>query len=166
MPTAFDIGITLEPPAVILEAEFEMFSLSIRSFREPLKRAIQQVMSPSIRQNFDVGGRPPWPELAPATLASKSGEGILVKTGLLQRVAGQLNVWELTSEEAYVSQLPRAEYGVIHQDGGGFIPARPFMVIQPEDEEAIEGVFADWLDERIARVPGISFSAGDFFGSE
>jgi phage gpG-like protein len=32
------------------------------------------------------------------------------------------------------------------------IPARPFVLFQPEDEEAIERVFSDWLDERIARA--------------
>jgi phage gpG-like protein len=34
--------------------------------------------------------------------------------------------------------------------GGGSIPARPFAVIQPEDEEKIQEVFSDWLGERIA----------------
>jgi phage gpG-like protein len=33
--------------------------------------------------------------------------------------------------------------------GGGDIPARPFAVIQKEDEERIEQIFGDWLGERI-----------------
>lgn len=38
---------------------------------------------------------------------------------------------------------------VTDTSGGGEIPARPFAVIQPEDEEAIEEIFNEWLGERI-----------------
>jgi phage gpG-like protein len=37
------------------------------------------------------------------------------------------------------------------------IPARPFLIIQPEDEQEIRFVFTEWLDERVraAWPPGV-----------
>jgi phage gpG-like protein len=42
--------------------------------------------------------------------------------------------------------------------GSGEIPARPFVVLQPQDIENIERVFSDWLGERIAAA-GLGGSA-------
>jgi phage gpG-like protein len=45
-----------------------------------------------------------------------------VKTGKLKRVAGQLNIWSIDTEKAYVSDLQGAPYGGIHQQGASFTP--------------------------------------------
>jgi phage gpG-like protein len=128
----------------------------VRSFREPLKRSIQQVMGPSFRQNFTVGGRPAWPPLAEETLRIKSKANqpadILVRTGRLRRVAGQLNLWTLSRDDARVVSIPSgADYGRFHMTGTRWMPAREWMGFQPVDIQAIEQVFVEWIRERAER---------------
>lgn len=152
---AVDFDIALSPPGWVMAADFATLGLDIRSHREPLKRAVQGVLAGSFRYNFDVGGRPGWEPLAESTVQIKHDLGyppdILVRTGKLKRVAGQLNIWTITREEAYVTQLPGAEYGEFHQSGTKHMPAREFMVIQPSDEVEIEQVFETWLLQRFGR---------------
>ena len=147
-----DIDISLTPPGWVMAANFTSLGLDIRSFREPLKRAVQGVLAGSFQYNFDVGGRPGWEPLAESTVKQKHDLGyppdILIRTRKLRRVAGQLNIWTLTREEAYVTQLPGAEYGEFHQSGTKFMPAREFMVIQMNDEVEIEQIFETWLIQR------------------
>lgn len=149
----FDFEVSFLPPLGMIAADFHALGLDIRSFREPLKRSIQQVVAPSIQTNFDVGGRPEWEPLAEKTLEDKARLGYpsdpLVRTGKLRRVAGQLNAWTLTSEDATMTQLSGVDYGEFHQDGTQFMPAREFAIIQdPDDVDAIQQVFENWLEER------------------
>lgn len=158
----FDIDIS--PSPMLFMAEQHALAVDIRSFREPLKRAIQGVLGPSFRHNFEVGGRPSWAPLSEETVRRKAQQGasdpgkILVETGKLARVAGQLNIWEINGQqgEAHVAELPGAEYGAFHQSGfthhrGGEVPAREFLVIQPQDMDEIEQVFDIWVRERFRR---------------
>lgn len=153
----FMIDVDIVPPPSFIAANFRDLGLDIRSFREPLKRSIQGVVAPSIQLNFDVEGRPMgWAALAKKTVDYKSSHGyppdILTRTGKLKRVAGQLNAWTITQEDAVMTNLPGAEYGVFHQDGTRFMPAREFAIIQdPDDVDEIEEVFSDWLAERFIR---------------
>ena len=64
--TAIHLGIDWYPSPFVVAAQFDALGVSVRSFREPLKRSIQQVLSPSFQKNFDVGGRPPWKALSEA----------------------------------------------------------------------------------------------------
>lgn len=182
MSDSASLGITATwfPFPAIVAGSYLKLGLDIRSFREPLKRSIQKVMAPSIRKNFDEEGRPQhWEKLKPETLvtrmnAVRNTSPIMRRTGRLRRVASQLNVWNLESDMAFVSDLPGAEYGFVHQLGvatmhrdirvSGDIPERPFLVIQPEDEEAIETVFVDWIFERAQRSGFMVFyGAGSMF---
>lgn len=150
----------LLPPASVINADLSELGVSIRSYREPLKRAVQQVLAPSIQKNFDVGGRPPWPPLAEGTILDKTRAGLadmspLVRTGMLRRVAGQLNIWTLNSDEAHIDStgLPeRAAYGRFHQTGTRNMPAREWAVIQDEDGAKVEEIFWAWIAERAAVV--------------
>lgn len=205
---AFDF----KPTIGISAREIDKLGLDIRSFREPLKRAVQKVMAPSFRKNFEEEGRPEsWAELSSATLDIREREGygdmILDKTGLLKKTAQQLNIWTIGQETAVIRDLPeKVWYGRVHQagyggTGGGSkmsgrmkkfggdakmamrdldddimhamvtgkkmhggertvneIPARPFIVLQEEDFDAIEEVFVEWLQERAMRAgfrPGV-----------
>jgi phage gpG-like protein len=179
------MGITMEmdPGPLIIVASFEKLGMDIRSFKEPLERSVKEVIAPSLQKNFDVMGRPDrWQELAEATYAIKSRLGfgnasrILMRTGLLRRVAGQLNAWDIDGQEGIAKMaLPRAEYGYIHQNGAGsggnalyrrksrttgrivetevgsqgYVPQRIWALIQKEDEANIEKVFGKWLDDRV-----------------
>jgi phage gpG-like protein len=141
MPANIGFDLTFIPPLAFLERDLRAIGADIRSFREPLTRAIKEVMAPSIGTNFEVGGRPPWEPLSEGTLAVRDDGGqILDRTGTLKAAAQQLNV----------DNLPEtAWYGVIHQNGGGFIPARVFVNMQPEDEDQVEEVFVKWFGERL-----------------
>lgn len=148
------LDVTITPPPAIIEAQFTKLALGFRSFREPLKRCVQGVVAPSIQFNFDAEGRPePWAELAEATQIKKARQGsppdILVETGLLKKVAGQLNLWKITKDEATFQGFPRAQYGELHETGTKYMPKREFLVIQPQDEEEIEQVFVQWILEKI-----------------
>jgi phage gpG-like protein len=144
------------PTAAVLVKDFDNLGLDIRSYNEPLKRSVQQVMAPSFQKNFDVGGRPPWEPLSDVTLEQKQrygygGEGILVRTGLLKKVVGQLNIWTIDRETAQLDEwgAARADYGVDLHEGTATIPARPFLVMQAEDIDGITQVFDTWIGERL-----------------
>lgn len=148
------IEIDMEPSAVILMRDFNLLSLDVRSFRVPITRAIQRVLAPSFQLNFEVGGRPKWKPLAPATVERKAREGknpaTLIDKGVLKRTSGFLSIWKITQEDAAILGFPDyAFHGYYHQQGTPTIPARPFLVIQPEDEDKVENEFDFWLEERL-----------------
>lgn len=154
-----------KPSLNVIKRDLNALGVDIRSFREPLKRCVQQVMIPSILANFDAEGRPPWAPYADTTvefhemLNLDMSRALLNKTGALKRTATTLAVWTLTKESATFGGLPQSVwYGNLHQSGGkggkgpkGLIPARPFVMFQDEDGDKIAEVFAKWLDERIAK---------------
>ena len=179
--------ITFSPTIGISTRRIDKLGADIRSFREPLKEAIQKVIIPSIRLNFDSGGRPAWVPLSAATLEIRKrfgigGSKILVRTGALRRTLGTFQIWSVDTNQAILENLPASvSYGVIHQAGygtrstrqrmgtagrstkkgliqvfksgsdndGPYIPARPFVLLQPKDVTAIEAVFAEWLQKRV-----------------
>ena len=162
-------GFTMEfiPPLAIDAAAVEKFGLSIRSFREPLKRAVQRVMAPSFAANFAANGRPEgWQPLADITIQNRGTAGSryppenpLQRSGLLMKTVQQLNIWTITSDNATINQLPdKIWYGVVQQaginQGRAQIPARPFLMFQDEDFDKIQDVFDIWLAERIAATWG------------
>ena len=169
------IDLNFEPSVGIMARRFDKLGIDIRSFRVPLQRAVKQVMIPSIRQNFDSGGRPAWAPLSDFTVKKKGNANILIDGGGLRHVMGQINIWTIDTEKAMITDLPqKVWYGKLHQAGyggtqtsiikntgtgksesfiegvGGGAPARPFVMIQNEDANAIDMVFTDWLGERIA----------------
>lgn len=152
--------ITKSPRVMMLS--FENLAKGIKSLREPLELAIKGVLAPSFRQNFYVGGRPAWEPLSDVTIerkhakGSKNPETILVDTGALRRMAGQLNIWtveggygNIGAAEARLDNMT-LPYAEIHQVGMTNMPARPWAVIQPEDEEKIQFVFDAWMARRAA----------------
>lgn len=176
------IDLHFQPSVGILARRFDKLGADIRSFREPLKRAVKEVVIPSIKANFDAEGRPGWAQLSEQTVTRRgSAHPILRRSGRLRRVATQLNIWTIDREKALIADLPDSVwYGKVHQAGfgshdvqedfaypgghlgtpvsqglknlgeAGSIPPRPFVMLQPEDLNAIDQVFLDWLDERIA----------------
>lgn len=98
----------MSPTIGILAKDVDRFDLDIRSFRVPLERSISQVMGPSFRRNFDVGGRPAWAPLSETTKLIKrrlgyGDKGTLVRTGLLRRVVGQKNIWSIGRNGALIT---------------------------------------------------------------
>lgn len=171
-----------EPSVGIAAGRINKLGADIRSFREPLSAAVKEVVIPSIRTNFDVGGRPAWEPLDQDTLKKRSvagqGEGPLNRTGALKRGASQFNNWRITTTTAVMTNIPdRVWYGRIHQagaergasggwvqkglkmvyegqmsdEGGWSLPARPFVMLQEEDEVKIFEIFNAWLESRVLR---------------
>lgn len=148
-----------EPNLLLMDAAFEDLGYGIKSLKVPLHDSIVKVMGPSIRKNFDVGGRPPWAPLADGTVYQKGHRGYggrptLTATGTLRTKAGQLNQWNIDGMEGVAKLVPTLDYGDFHQTGTRSMPARIWALIQPEDEDGIQQIFEDWLDERIMRVTG------------
>lgn len=156
------VGYSFVPYPEIIAASVEKMGLDVRSFRVPLTQAVQQVVIPSMQENFSQGGRPTWQSVSEATDLIKGNLGFsdtpLVRTGTLKQNMTYLSLWTIDTEQAAIMDLPdRIAYGGIHQAGssttsgrGSNIPARPFAVIQDEDGQAISDIFDAWLDERAA----------------
>lgn len=157
----FSLDFDFSPSPTILANQFDTLGVNVKSFREPLARSIREVMVPSIKTNFAVGGRPAWLDLMPVTVSRRASQGygptpILVRTGKLKKVAGQQNLWTIDGPggTAAITNLPEGVwYGAVQQAGAetewGGIVARPWAVIQEEDMTEIEDIFLDWIDTRI-----------------
>lgn len=152
MPTV-NIEAEWFPPLQILAEILDHVSGELQNFSEPLRSSINNVVAPSIARNFDAGGRPAWVPLSEATVKIRGSAGpILDRTGTLRASASSPGLWEFTQTDAYLPGLP-IWYGVLHQEGFGGsgrahpIPARPFIMFQEEDVDAIEQTFVDWLGE-------------------
>lgn len=96
-PEDFAIEVDFKPSIALTVAAFNTLGVNVKSFKEPLKRAIKKVMIPSIKENFDVGGRPTWEPLSEETQIRKVNSGArfydaLKWTGRLYRTAQQQNI--------------------------------------------------------------------------
>lgn len=145
--------------AYILAHDLDELLLDIRSFKEPLTRSIKQVIIPSIRKNFEAGGRPEWQELSAQTISDRirQGYGIwppLTKTGALKKKATVFANWSIDRTSAIMKE-PKIRYAKYHQSGTSKMPQRAFAMIQDEDEDDVETVFRIWLEERIRRYYGL-----------
>lgn len=172
LASASGVSLSFHPSLAIVAGRIDKLGLNIHSFKEPLQKSIKDVMIPSIRKNFDAGGRPTWSPLAPSTLAAKSGSGILIETGALRKTMGYQNIWTITRDYAIIKDLPESVwYGKVHQAGmgsktvavkntgtgrivanvakGDGTPARPFVMFQKADERAIHSIFNHWLDKKV-----------------
>lgn len=118
-------GWSFQPSPGIVAKDIDRLGIDIRSFKEPLIKAIRLVMMPSIRKNFEMGGRPEpgWPPLAEYTVKVR-GEAwpILVRSGALKKVATSFSIWTIGQTTASIRELPsKVWYGNLHQAGYGSI---------------------------------------------
>jgi phage gpG-like protein len=176
-----------EPSIGILADKIDTLGHEIESFKEPLTASVKMVIIPSIRQNFDEGGRPAWEPLADFTVSQRKGAAgpILIRSGRLRTDATQFARWMITDTAASIQNWPQSSwYGQLHQAGyggrvstkavkkvrpgvvsaaqimggadseGGAIPARPFIMYQPEDIPKIHEIFDQWLEEKIGDTWG------------
>lgn len=109
------------PSIGIVARDLEKLRIGLNDFRVPLEKAIKLVMIPSIRENFDVGGRPPWEPLDMKTTVGKhrkTAKPILVRTGKLKSAATSFQIWSITAGAATIKSLPNnVWYGYVHQEG-------------------------------------------------
>lgn len=124
-----------------------MYRLQERLDSPPMEEA-GEIFVASIRKNIDVGGRPRFKPHAPSTIASRNRKGgphmILRDTGEMydgiEAIFGTDHV-EAGSDAVQARRLHHGYEG--HEGPGGSVtPARPFVMIHPEDVEAIDELFS------------------------
>lgn len=100
--------------------------------RTPLMRSIAGTMESAVLQNFDVGGRPKW-----LGLKYRQGTPLVDTENLMSSIT---SYYDNDSAEVGTNE----PYAAIHQFGGKAgrgrkvdIPARPFLVLTPQDEDDI-----------------------------
>jgi phage virion morphogenesis protein len=116
--------------------------------RSSLLAALAGPALEAVRENFRAGGRPtPWAPLAESTLRRRGrGATPLLDTG---RLLGSIEARVRGGRLVLSTDLP---YAAIHQFGGragrrgaAKIPARPYLVLPPEDIRRLAGVLAGEL---------------------
>jgi phage gpG-like protein len=149
------IGIEIDiiPHPTIIASALGAMGDAVGKFREPLTKAIKNVVRPSIETNFEAGGRPPWAGHSGDTRTEQRGRGILILSGALMAQAGQLEDWTVDDTSAEMGLSESVWYGYVHEEGGGrngTTPQREWALFQPEDIDNIEEIFGDWLDKQVA----------------
>lgn len=126
------------------DVEQLLSKLQNANFSVPLRDAAVYMKS-SVLKNFEVGGRPKWVPLSKKTLQEKLKKGYspqpLIRTGRLRQ---SINV-SVSSEVASV--YPGVWYGAQHQFGTKIVPARPFLVFQPEDIDTVKEIFVRYIEQ-------------------
>lgn len=129
-----------------------------KSFKAPLRKAGLQMAS-SMEMNFVQGGRPKkWAGLKLDTILKRGsvpgGEGlpkVLRDKGILSGSIGNpvrdpKGLFELDDYEVQTGTV--VSYGKWHQEGTKHLVARPFVMAQPQDTEAIERFLTEYVMEQ------------------
>jgi phage gpG-like protein len=160
------VDVTMKPLPIVLVGQFGALSESVKTFRKPLEQCVKEVIIPSMRKNFDVEGRPRWKMIAPQTEYRRSYDGyptypILDRSGKGKRSALAFARWKFTKDSTFMGgQFPKTTwYMPVHQSGlegswagGEGIDARPFALIQDEDQKKIEAVFVKWFEKNLDKT--------------
>lgn len=130
------------------EAAFNLLEVLSRRLQHPeaLLASAAPIVARAIERNFAQEGRPlPWPPLSPAYARWKErfypGRKILERTGRLRR-----SIHTAVEGNALVVSTD-VPYAAAHQFGTTVIPARPFLVLTPQDKQEVAQALADALAE-------------------
>lgn len=151
----------------------------LSSFRTPLYDAVRTVLAPAIRDSFNDAYGPdgPWEPLSKRTYELGT-TAPLYRTGHLQRTVSYFNNWKLSKTEARFVIPESVEYGEFHLTGfwnvifmsgtgvyfknqkGGmsqdlaptWVPARPWVYLNKEDEERVYNVFDRWVVDKVVEA--------------
>jgi len=135
---------------------------------KPAFKSIGEEVLTSIKLNFERGGREggrtrTWQPLAPATVKERCRLGlwpgqILVRKGVSGGLLGSIN-YQAFDDRVVIGA--RKRYAAIQQLGGWFqtikgrrtvkVPARPYLVVQPEDREIMRRTIIDHLMAAVRR---------------
>jgi phage gpG-like protein len=147
------------------------FSGSLRSVEEPFKIAIEDVIVPRVQMNIDEkteAGTNNWEPLNrythqfPYRREYGPGAGALEVTGALYSAITVKERWKIVGQginaaahATYPSFLPYAaphEYGFVSPITGGWVPARPYFIINEQDISDIETIFLDWMNGQFGKT--------------
>ncbi len=149
----FNVFLDWSPNPLDIAVRLRAIDRFMGDFGKPLRRAVREVVIPSIDQNFAVEGRPAWPPLAASTVRKKGHDRVLHESGALRSRATSFGAWEFSDREgdAWVSTLG-LPYEWVHQAGYRFIPKREYMMIQAEDVDQIAEKFEEHVDDALRRA--------------
>lgn len=142
---------------------------STRRLRKPFEKMRDEVMIPSIRQNFEAGGRPKkWEPLSPITTGLGKAEFIasaatgeiggrkpLNKTGQLKTAATAKARFHIRENQMVFGEFPaRRWFGLVHDRAEiaarAEVPHRPFVLIQhPEDSNHMAEILMEWVEDTV-----------------
>jgi phage gpG-like protein len=129
-----------------VQAAIELLGRKFDDFSEPLRASLELVILPSIRENFNVGGRPKWAPLSSPYRTTRQPKPILIQSGRLFRATQSMTNWTVTRDTVEMTGITGAPYAGYHQSGTRKMPARPFVMYQPEDVDDITQIFEIWVD--------------------
>lgn len=121
----------------------------------PAMRGAAGIMHDAVEENFEDEGRPAWKDLAASTIKQREKEGSWPGKILQRRDNLARSITRHSDAESAVvgSNLV---YAAIQNCGGKAgrgrkveIPARPYLELTREDEDAIERSFARFLGEAV-----------------
>ncbi len=159
----------------VLKKDFQDLAHDLAStsnLRSAFEDIRDEVMIPSIRKNFEVGGRPRWEPLSLVTFQREGGGGReafietsagfttgrkpLTKSGQMKRAATAKARFHIKSNEMVYGRWPEKRwFGPVHNlpdlSERAKIPNRPFTLIQPEDKEHITEVMMRWYEKQVAK---------------
>jgi phage gpG-like protein len=140
-----------------LGPRFGKLAVRTGGFRVPLQGSVRSVAVPSVKENFEAGGNPPWVRLKESTIEAKGHDRPLFDSGAGMASATSLARWHVAHDEAEYrgDSFPKSTaYMRFHESGTDLMPARPFAVLQDDDERAVNGIFHTWVDLQI-RASGL-----------
>jgi len=169
----FNFSIRVSPAIGMMAGRLSRFAGDIRSTKEPMKQAVDEVIKDRIADNFagrtDSGIK--WPDIQEVTYympyrrnRPEQFKPLLDVTGNLLRAALADARWSFDGQagEAWVPydtfSSSNAPYGFYQHEGAyttglGFphvIPPRPFFSINnAEDLPRMEEIFSEWLGTRV-----------------
>lgn len=147
----FEVDVDITPNPMRMAVMFYDAARDMRKVRTPLEESIRKVLAPSFGRNFDTAGRGQWAPLADSTVQIKQRYGLpldpLIQLGELAAAAEDPGNWDIGNEIAEFRLPADVYYGGVHQFGSRKIPQRAWAVVQEEDLDEIEEIFAEWVGD-------------------
>lgn len=134
-----------------IEAAIDLLGQKFNDFSEPLAAALELVILPSIKKNFEVGGRPSWQQLSMPYRIYRLPKPILIQSGALLKATQAIGNWRVGLNSVELTGIDSVPYAAYHQGGTRRMPARPYVMYQPEDIDQITQIFEIWVDGLIDR---------------
>lgn len=134
-----------------IEAAIDLLGRNLDDFQEPLRASLELVIIPSIATNFEVGGRPKWKALSYPYSVYRRPAPILIQTGALFQSTQSMQNWDVGPNSVSMNGISNVNYANYHQTGTRKMPARPYVMFQPEDVASIAQIFEIWVDGLIDR---------------
>ncbi len=156
----------------LLARQLTNFAGDLRSVRPALERAVDEVVIPRIQLNIeeDTAAGEDWADIRDITFNmpyrrnhhSNQFGPLLEVGGTLRNAVTAKERWTFTGSGdeagAFASYPPFVPYAQAQQEGftspitGGPVPARPYAVINEQDQDDIEQIFDDWIAEQFGKT--------------